>query len=155
MRSRIVRASILAAALLALLGGSPGDARAQAADGVSAADSAAIRQAALDYIEGYYTGDAERMRRALHPGLVKRIVRVQEGQPRLGEMTAQQLIDGTAAGWGREVPEHARRTDVTILDAFRNVAAVRVDAHDWIDYMQIARWNGEWKIVNVLWETRQ
>ncbi len=128
---------------------------ALAQDAPSAADSAAIRQAALDYIEGYYTGDAERMRRALHPDLVKRIVRVQDGQARMGDMTAQQLIDGTAAGWGRETPAEERRTDVTILDAFRNVAAVRVDAHEWIDYMQIARWNGEWKIVNVLWEVRR
>ena len=29
------------------------------------------------------------------------------------------------------------------------------DAHAWIDYMQIAKFNGEWKIVNVLWEMRQ
>ena len=122
---------------------------------VTAADSAAIRAAALDYIEGYYTGDAERMTRALHPDLVKRIVRVREGQAQLAGMTAQELIDGTAAGWGTRTPVAERRTDVLILDAFRNVASVRVDAHAWIDYMQIARWNGEWKIVNVLWEMRQ
>lgn len=121
----------------------------------SARDSAAIRQAALDYIEGYYAADAERMRRSLHPSLVKRIVGVRDGVAHLNEMTAQQLIDGTEAGWGARVPAEARRTDVTILDAFRNVAAVRVDAHQWIDYMQIARWNGEWKIVNVLWEMRE
>lgn len=120
----------------------------------SAADSAAIRQAALDYIEGYYTGDAARMTRALHPDLVKRIVRVQEGQPRIAEMTAQELIDGTAAGWGTRTPAADRRTDVEILDVFRNTASVRVDAHAWIDYMQIARFDGEWKIVNVLWEMR-
>ena len=128
---------------------------AAAQDAPSAADSAAIRQAALDYIEGYYTGDAERMRRALHPDLVKRIVRVQDGTPRINGMTAQELIDGTAAGWGARVPAEARRTDVVILDAFRNIAAVRVDAHAWIDYMQITKFDGEWKIVNVLWEMRQ
>ena len=32
---------------------------------------AAIRQTALDYIEGYYEGNAERMERALHPELAK------------------------------------------------------------------------------------
>lgn len=125
------------------------------AQGVSAADSAAIRAAALDYIEGYYTGDAERMRRALHPDLVKRIVRVQDGVAGIDGMTAQELIDGTAAGWGARVPANARRTDVVIMDAFQNVAAVRVDAHAWIDYMQIAKFDGEWMIVNVLWEMRR
>ncbi|HEX6588365.1 MAG TPA: nuclear transport factor 2 family protein [Longimicrobiales bacterium] len=128
-----------------------GNASAQATE----ADSSAIRQAALDYIEGYYTADAARMERALHPQLVKRIVRDVDGERRISEMTAQQLIDGTAAGWGARVPAEVRRTDVVILDVFRNVAVVRVDAHDWIDYMQLARFGDEWKIVNVLWELRQ
>jgi hypothetical protein len=48
---------------------------ATAAQAQSAADSAAIRQPALDYIEGWYEADAERMERALHPDLAKRIVR--------------------------------------------------------------------------------
>src|SRR5262249_46471729 len=33
---------------------------------------AAIKQTALDYIEGWYEGDAERMERAVHPELAKR-----------------------------------------------------------------------------------
>src|SRR5215207_8801778 len=40
----------------------------------TAADTTAIRAAALDYAEGWYAGDADRMARALHPELVKRIV---------------------------------------------------------------------------------
>ena len=45
-----------------------------ASPGQGAADSAAIRATALDYIEGWYEGNAERMERALHPELAKRIV---------------------------------------------------------------------------------
>jgi len=60
--------------MLVILVLAPGPAGAQtAAD--SSTDSAAIRQAALDYIEGWYGGDAGRMERALHPELVKRIIR--------------------------------------------------------------------------------
>jgi hypothetical protein len=29
---------------------------------------------------------------------------------------------------------------------------VRIDAGAWVDFLQLAKWNGEWKIVNVLWE---
>ena len=144
--------TLLAATTLAI--GLTGPLAPLHAQDVTAADSAAIRQAALDYIDGYYTGDAARMTRALHPDLVKRIVRQHEGRSVLAEMTAQELIDGTAAGWGTRIPAEARRSEVTILDAVRNVASVRVDAHAWIDYMQIARVDGEWKIVNVLWEMR-
>ena len=37
------------------------------------ADLAAIEHTALDYIEGFYAGDASRVERALHPELAKRI----------------------------------------------------------------------------------
>jgi hypothetical protein len=117
----------------------------------TAADSAGIRAAALDYIEGWYQGDASRMRNALHPDLVKRIVeQAPDGASRLDEMTAEQLVSMTgrrSAGDGRK--------DVRILDVFGGTASVRVDADDWIDYMHLARWNGDWKIVNVLWALRR
>ena len=32
---------------------------------------------------------------------------------------------------------------------------MRVDAGTWIDYLQIAKWDGRWQIVNVLWELKQ
>lgn len=140
-------ALILSAMTLAAVG-----ARAQA----TAADSAAIRETALNYVEGWYAGDADRMARALHPDLAKRIVRADEsGASRLQSMGAEQLIEGARRGFGRDTPESERRRDVTILDIFGNVASVRADMSGWIDYMHMARWNGEWRIVNVLWELRE
>ncbi len=121
----------------------------------SPTDSDAIRQAALDYIEGWYAGDAERMERSLHPDLVKRIVETRRGRSAIGQMGTAELVDMTAEGGGRSTPAERRRTDVTILDVFGNTASVRVDADAWIDYMHLARFDGEWKIVNVLWELRQ
>lgn len=120
------------------------------------ADRTAIRAAALDYIEGWYTGDAERMERAVHPELAKRIVRTdpRSGQSSLGHQDAATLVRNTGAGGGRQTPEERRLKDVAILDIYENAASVRVDASDWVDYLQLARWNGEWKIVNVLWELK-
>lgn len=120
------------------------------------ADSTAIRQTALDYIEGWYSGDSTRMERALHPDLAKRIVRPdrETGRSALRQMTAAQLIAGTARGGGRDAPPAEQRKEVRILDVFEGAASVRVDAGEWIDYMHLARVDGEWKIVNVLWELR-
>lgn len=116
------------------------------------ADSAAIRGAALDYIEGWYDRNPARMRRAVHPELVKRIVNTdpRSGRSELDQMGAEKLIDNTTGG----DPAEQRRTDVRILDIFRNAAVVRVDALEWVDYLQLAKWNGSWVIVNVLWELR-
>ena len=43
-------------------------------------------------------------------------------------------------------------TLLTILDIFENAASVKVIARDWIDYLHVGKYNGEWRIVNVLWE---
>lgn len=119
----------------------------------SAADSSGIRQAALDYIEGYYEGDGARMERALHPELAKRIVRTNEqGRSQLGQMSAMSLVLGTRAGGGKDVPAANRRKDVRILDIYQNAASAKIDASDWVDYLHLAKWNGRWVIVNVLWE---
>jgi hypothetical protein len=117
------------------------------------ADSSGIRQAALDYIEGYYAGDGARMERALHPELAKRIVRSNEqGRSQLAQMSAMSLVLGTRAGGGKDIPAAEQRKDVTIFDIYQNAASAKIYASGWVDYLHLAKWNGRWVIVNVLWE---
>lgn len=116
------------------------------------ADTTAIVETALNYIEGWYEGNAARMEQSLHPDLAKRIVNTREGQSTLQHMGAEQLIQGTAKGYGKQTPQNEQRKDVTILDIYENVASVKVVARDWIDYLHVGKYNGEWKIINVLWE---
>lgn len=121
---------------------------------VSNADKTAITATALDYIEGWYTGDAERMERALHPDLAKRIVMTRDGRSMLQQMSAMGLVQGVKRGGGKNTPPDKQQKDVTILDVFENAASVKVVASDWIDYLHIAKFNGRWVIVNVLWEMK-
>lgn len=121
----------------------------------SSADSAAIRETAMDYMQGWYTGDTLRMGRALHPELAKRIVQARpDGTPQLNHMGAAQLVEGTRRGFGKETPADQRQADPVILDIFGNTASVRGTMRNWIDYMHMAKWNGRWVIVNVLWEMK-
>lgn len=113
---------------------------------------AAIRQTALDYIESWCEADGARMERCLHPELAKRIMHPNAAPSgdRLDKLSALGLVQlvRTFSRGG------ARRSEVTILDRVENAASVRVDATTWIDYLHIARWNGRWAIVNVLWAER-
>ena len=119
----------------------------------SSADSAAIRATALDYIDGWYAGDAVRMERALHPELAKRIVQTDpQGRSRLGQQSAMTLVQNTKRGGGTDIPANQRKNEVRILDVYGNAASVRVQAATWVDYMHLAKSNGRWVIVNVLWE---
>lgn len=123
----------------------------------SDADKAAIKQTALDYIEGWYEGNAERMERALHPDLAKRIVHVSSDNNksnRLDQMSAMSLVQGTRRGFGKNTPKEKQQKDITILDVFENAASVKIVASDWIDYLHIAKFNGRWVIINVLWELK-
>lgn len=122
---------------------------------VSDADKAAITATALDYIEGWYEGNTERMERALHPDLAKRIVRTNpQGQSQLMQMSAMGLVQGVKRGGGKNTPKEKQQKDVTILDVYGNTASVKIVASDWIDYLHVAKFNGRWVIVNVLWEMK-
>jgi hypothetical protein len=122
----------------------------------TSADSAAIRATALDYVEGWYEGNPERMGRALHPELVKRIVvsDTATGRSVLQNMGASALVNGTRHGYGKSTPKERQEKEVRILDIYGNAASARATMADWIDYMQLAKVDGRWMIVNVLWERK-
>jgi Putative lumazine-binding len=69
----------------------------------NSADAAAVRQTALDYVEGWYEATGDRMERALHPDLAKRIVRK---DPKSGKdyldttLSAKLLVQWTWEGGG-------------------------------------------------------
>ena len=114
-------------------------------------EKAAIRQAALDYIEGWYEGDATRMDRALHTELVKRAIFAAGSTERFANLTKAQMVEATQKGGGKARPAATRNIKVEILDVYRDIATVRTECADYVDYLHLARSEGQWKIVNVLW----
>jgi hypothetical protein len=116
----------------------------------------AIRQTALDYIEGWYTGDAGRMERALHPEFAKRMISTdpKTGRSQFNHMGAMTLVQRTREGTGKKIPQDRQLKEVTILDRYNNAAVVKIVASDWVDYLEVAKFNGDWKIINVLWELK-
>ena len=117
----------------------------------TAADSSAIKETTLNYIEGWYEGNAERMAKSLHPQLAKRAV-FADGH--FSHQTVEILINRTEKGGGKRTPKAQQQKDITILDIFEGSAVVKVVASDWIDYLQVAKLKGEWLIINVLWEIK-
>ena len=119
------------------------------------AEREAIKRTALNYAEGWYEGNADKMESALHPDLAKRIARTNDkGQTRLDQMTAMSLVQGTRGGFGKQTPKEEQQKEVTVFDLIGGAATVKLEMRDWIDYMHIAKSNGKWLIVNVLWEMK-
>jgi hypothetical protein len=120
---------------------------------ISADDEAAIKKPAVNYIEGWYAADAARMESAVHPELAKRIVGTNpQGTSSFGSQGAMTLVQSTRNGGGRNTPKENQRSEISILDRYDNMAVVKVVSFNYVDYLQVAKWNGEWKIINVLWE---
>ncbi|MCZ6766432.1 MAG: nuclear transport factor 2 family protein [bacterium] len=144
-----MRKWIIALSILTIAGTSDGGVK------YAGPDADAIRKAAMDYCESWYTGDAERMENCLHPELAKRIIRKDEkGRSRLDNMGAMTLVQYTRAAWGPKTPKDQQQKEVMILDVYGNVASAKAVMAGWIDYLHLAKIDGEWKIVNVLWEVK-
>ncbi len=120
--------------------------------GSSVNDTVLIRKAAMDYIEGAYSGDTERMERAIHPELQKVIpVKLpQTGRDIFQYSNYSMLVEGTRAGMGK-LPEEQWNIDYELLDWDQNIATVKITSVRYIDYCHLARIDGSWKIINVLW----
>ncbi len=120
----------------------------------AADENDAIALSVFDYINGWYEGDAARMESSLHPDLAKRIVHKMGGRDELEHMSAMRLVQLTRAGAGTGVAPAERIKEVIILDVSGEVASVKTIMHGWIDYMHLAKIDGRWVIVNVLWQLR-
>jgi len=112
------------------------------------ADREAILGTALDYYEGWFEGDAERMERALHPELAKR--GLLEGGA-VDTDTARTMIDATVAGIGRKQDLPDRRIDVRIDHLHGDIATATITSAVYVDYVHLVCDDGRWRIVNALW----
>ena len=111
-------------------------------------DAEAVTAAILDYFEGWFDGDVERMERALHPNLVKR----RSGEE-LGITTKERMVELTGQGAGLE--DAADRTlEVEVLDVFRDIASVVVRSAVYHEYLHLVRTQAGWKIANALFEVK-
>ncbi|MDX1937438.1 MAG: nuclear transport factor 2 family protein [Flavihumibacter sp.] len=118
-------------------------------------DSIAIRQAALDYIESQHKPNPAQMERALHPRMVKRTFWKDKatGKDYVRETSTESMIllAESYNKQGDKFPAVPKK-EVVLLDVSERTASVKLIADEWIDYMHIVKLNGEWKIVNVLWQ---
>jgi hypothetical protein len=114
-----------------------------------ASDTDAVEATARDYIDGWYSGDTERMDRSLHAELVKRSA--DEESDGLRTVSRARMLELTAGGGGNASDAENR---VIVDDVSEGIASVRVLSPDYIDYLHLVKTPVGWKIANVLFRTR-
>jgi hypothetical protein len=144
-----MRLTFAAVVLLALMA-APSTASAQSRE----ADREAVRLAALDYVEGVYNVQPERIERSVHPSLVKRgfYKDTAAGPYHESPMTYEQLVR-LAGNWNKEGKRDTSIKEVAVLDVLDQTAVAKVTAQWGIDYMLLARYGDRWKITQILWQS--
>jgi len=120
------------------------------------ADREAVRQAVLDYVEGIYNVQPERIERSVSPSLAKMgfYRPPAETTYRPGSKMAFEQLVTIAKNFNKDgkLSKDAPK-DIVIYDVLDQTATVKLIA-DWgTDYMHLAKIDGKWMIVNVLWQS--
>jgi hypothetical protein len=120
-------------------------------------DQEAVRQAALDYIESVYDVDPAKAERSVHPDLAKRGFFMRNNATAYTPltMTFTQLIE-LAETYNKDgrVPKDAPK-EVIIFEVSDQTASAKVKASWGFDYLHLAKYDGKWKIINILWQNYQ
>lgn len=123
-----------------------------------AADTAGVRRAALDYLEGFYEGDTTKLVRSVRTDVSK--LGFGRGATGYAEdrMTWPQFLSyasSVKAGLasGRPARPAVTADQVQLLDLLDQTAATKVTAWWGTDYLLMARSEGRWMITHVLWQS--
>lgn len=120
------------------------------------ADKADIKECVMNYIEGWYSGDADRMEKALHPKLNKHGMMRDRNTSEIGLLpvaTKDMMVNWTKKGPGK-LPKDQWNIIYELHDKLSHIATVKVTSAKFIDYCQLIKDNGEWKIINVVWQSK-
>ena len=116
-------------------------------------DRAAVRQAALDYVTAIYESKPELIERSVSTELTKHGFMAQkDGSYRRAPMTYQELLK-VAKEWNADRKRDVSINEVRVGEVFDQTATAMVRANWGIDFMQLAKIDGRWKILNIVWQS--
>jgi hypothetical protein len=117
----------------------------------------AVERAVLDYVEGFYEGDASRFERSVSPQVHKYGYWRRSGDTAYTGAAmdyAEFLKIAEEVRAGNALAPPGAPKEVVVLDVQERIASAKLTA-DWgIDYLLLARQEGRWRITHVLWQGR-
>ena len=124
--------------------------------GAQTPEHEAVRRAALDYLDGFYTGDSTLHVRSVRPEVYKfGFSRDREtGEYRGSQMTWPRFHAFTSRvrANNQQAPATAPK-EVQIFEVLDQTASAKVTAWWGIDYLLLGKFDGRWMITHVLWQS--
>jgi len=118
------------------------------------ADEEAIKETALNYIEGWYSADTARMAKALSPDLAKRgfVLNPRTKKLVIAPATYEQMLQWVGQKPNELESDPEKPLEVVIIEVGEYIAMVKTITPDFIDYLHMGKMDGVWKIYNAIWE---
>ncbi len=115
-------------------------------------DRSQIAGVVREYFEGWYAADPAQVARSLHPDMVKRCVdALPGGRQVVHSVTRDVMVEMTRTGGGSKTPPERWNIVVDVLDVSDGIAVARVSSSEYLEYLSLAKCNGQWTIINILW----
>lgn len=118
---------------------------------VDVAQAEAVEAVVRDYIDGWHSGDAQRMDSSLHDDLVKRTVSDDAAPKDLSWVTKAQMVELTRDGGGRSPGAAA---EIVVHHVEGTIASAQVVTEEYLDYLHLSKSSGNWRIVHDLFRHR-
>jgi len=112
-----------------------------------------IETAISNYVDAFYQADTTKAYESVAKNLAKRgFFTTKEGKLVEATMNFEQLVR-FAQHWkkGENITADAPKK-ITVFDIMDRTASAKVEAKWGIDYFHLAKINGKWMIMNVLWQ---
>jgi hypothetical protein len=115
-----------------------------------------VELAVRDYIEGICSGNPEKVAKVLHPEYKRAMVLTlpQTNKSFIQRDGFSMIIENVKAGAGM-LPKEKRNININILGLMDGLSFVKLGLPASINYLQLAKIDGQWMIINILRKTSQ
>jgi len=119
-------------------------------------DRRAVYDASMNYIDAFYKSEPFRIEKSVYKDVVRRGYYwkgIDSSYSDLRAMTYPQMIQ-FSKDWNKNqwLPTDAVKT-VDVLDVMDKTATVKIKVFWGVEYLQLAKMDDEWKIINILWQS--
>ncbi|HEV7334196.1 MAG TPA: nuclear transport factor 2 family protein [Flavisolibacter sp.] len=112
-----------------------------------------IERAILNYVEAFYEADTTKAYESVAKDLAKRgYYKTKDGAHHEAKMSFEQLVRLAQRWKSSQNITDATPRKITVFEILDRIATAKVEAQWGIDYFHLAKQNGKWTIINVLWQ---
>lgn len=116
----------------------------------------AVEKAILNYVNAFYEADTTKAYESIARDFAKRgYYTTKEGDVKEARMSFEQLIRLAQRWKATQTITAETPRKITVFDVLGKIASAKVEAKWGIDYFHLAKIDGRWTIINVLWQDYQ